>query len=479
MKKITSIPLLYFLILALIFSCSSDDDAVLDSDDDNDVEQPETVSALNLSDYDNGSRVMMQAFYWDVEPRFEWWNTIAEQVSDWSANGIDRIWLPPASKGQSGGYSMGYDPSDYFDFGEYNQHSTIPTRFGTREDLESLIVEAHENNLQVIADIVLNHNSGGGLEYNPYRERDTYTLFDETHGNASGMFNRNYEDFYPNSVSEYDPPSLFYQETNLDHHRERVKDWLWKDENSVAKYYKNVMEFDGWRFDYVLGFEPFVIKNWLDEVGGFAVSELWDGNPDVLRKFIDETGSSVFDFSTFYKLEEAFDRNDDLQILENDMLWKTNADKAVTFTANHDTEKDDDENNVIAAENKLKAYAYILTHPGYPCIFYSDYKNEAFQQPIQQLIKIHNSLAIGDVTILHVDDDEYIMKRNGNAENPGLILYINTSANNKRRIVASDWENMVLMDYTGNSAFQPKSENSGNVSIEAPANSYAVWSIMK
>ncbi|SQA94350.1 Glucan 1,4-alpha-maltohexaosidase precursor [Capnocytophaga ochracea] len=65
---------------------------------------------------------MMQAFYWDVTPLGEWWNTITPKLTEWKANGVDRIWLPPASKGASGGLSMGYDPSDYFDFGEYFQH---------------------------------------------------------------------------------------------------------------------------------------------------------------------------------------------------------------------------------------------------------------------------------------------------------------------------------------------------------------------
>src|SRR5690606_39104364 len=116
----------------------------------------------SLEEYDNGSGVMMQAFYWDVEPRHEWWDVLSEKVEGWSNAGIDKIWLPPATKGQSGGYSMGYDVSDYFDFGQYNQHGTVPTRFGTKEDLQNLIATAHENGLEVIADIVINHNSGGG-----------------------------------------------------------------------------------------------------------------------------------------------------------------------------------------------------------------------------------------------------------------------------------------------------------------------------
>ncbi|MDT0676696.1 alpha-amylase [Autumnicola musiva] len=473
-------PLSYLLILVIFFSCSSDDDAITSETDDGPViEQPDTATPLNLSEYDNGSRVMMQAFYWDVEPRFEWWNTIADEVPGWADAGINRIWLPPATKGQSGQYSMGYDISDYFDFGDYEQHGTVETRFGSREELENLIATAHENDMEVIADIVLNHNSGGGLEYNPYRGYDTYTLFDEEHGNASGMFNRNYEYFYPNSVSDYDNGSLFYPEQNLDHHREYVQNWLWEDQNSVAKYYKNVMGFDGWRFDYVLGFESFVIKDWLDEVGGFSVSELWDADADLIREHIEETGSNAFDFSGFYRMEQAFERYEDLNYLTRDQVWQTNPDKAVTFTANHDTEKDGNIDNYLEAENKLKAYAFIMTHPGYPTVFYLDYENEEFQEEIQRLISIHNTLATGDLEVLYVDNDEYIAKRGGNENNPGLIVYITTNANIKRREVETTWNDMELMDYSENTTYRASTNEEGVVMLEAPANGYAVWSIME
>lgn len=471
--------ILYTFILSLIFSvtsCSNEEEVVP-------IDEPSpgsgTYRPLPLEDYSNGSGVMMQAFYWDVEPRHEWWDLLSGKVEGWSNAGIDRIWLPPATKGQSGGYSMGYDVSDYFDFGQYQQHGTVATRFGTKEALKNLIAAAHQNGLEVIADIVLNHNSGGGEEFNPYRNKITYTNFDTEHGNASGMFDRNYENFYPNSTSPVDEGSLFYEEQNLDHNQEYVQKWLWKDETSVAKYYRNEMGFDGWRFDYVLGFEPWVVKEWNAAVGGFSVAELWDGNVNLLKEYVEETGSGVFDFTTFYKLEEALDRNDDLNKLSEEMLWNTYPEKAVTFTANHDTEKDTNEDNRISAENKMKAYSFILTHPGYPTIFYSDYENEELQQELKQLIKIHNSLATGAFELLYVDDDEYIMKRTGNADNPGLILYITTNGSTKRREIATGWNNIQLMDYSENSSYKPMTAENGTASIEAPANGYAVWSIME
>lgn len=465
-------------MLAGMTSCSSDNDPIENTDDGQVVIPPtEEPTALNLENYDNGTGVMMQAFYWDVEPRHGWWDILTEKVSGWADAGIDRIWIPPASKGQSGGYSMGYDPSDYFDLGEYDQLGTVETRFGSRAELDALIAEAHANDIEVIADIVLNHNSGGALEWNPYRQKNTWTLFDPSHANASDKFNRNYENFYPNSTSPYDPGSLFYEETNLDHNQEYVQNWLWAEDYSVANYYKNEVGFDGWRFDYVLGFEPWVVKEWMDAVGGFGVAELWDGNPDVLKNYIEETGVAVFDFAAFYKMDQAFDRHDDLTYLTGEMVWQEYPDKAVTFTANHDTEKDENEDNRIAAENKMKAYAFILTHPGYPTVFYLDYENEEFQEELKQLILINNSIATGEVEILHVDNDEYIMKRSGDGTNPGLVLYINTSPSTKRRSVTTNWTNTTLHDYSTNSSFSPATGSDGKVEIEAPANSYSIWSI--
>lgn len=475
---------LFPLALSLMFlvgGCSSDDDELTpDPDNIGTVDPPAEAQPINLKNHSKDSGVMMQAFYWDVEPRHGWWDLISEKVGSWADAGIDRIWLPPASKGQSGGYSMGYDPSDYYDLGEYDQHLTVETRFGSRTELENLIEMAHSHGLEVIADVVLNHNSGGGEEWNPYREKMTFTLFNKEHGNASGMFDRNYENFYPNSTSPYDEGSLFYEETNLDHNQEYVQNWLWKADYSVAKFYKNEIGFDGWRFDYVKGFEPWVVKAWLDEVGGFSVAELWDGYAPNLREYIEKTGSRVFDFATFYKLEEALDRYDDLNNLVSDnMVWKTHPDHAVTFTANHDTEKDSNEDNFIASENKMKAYAFILTHPGYPTIFYTDYEESGFKEELNQLILINNTIATGDMEVLYVDEDEYVMRRSGSGDNPGLILYISTNNNIKRRQVDTGWNSRATMDYTYNTEYTTTTGEDGKATLEAPANGYAVYSIMK
>ncbi len=408
-----------------------------------------------------GGGVMMQAFYWDVPAGGTWWNTVKGKVTAWSNAGVNAIWLPPVSKAQSGAYSMGYDPTDYFDFGNYNQNGTVETRFGSLSELNSLISKSHTENVKVYADIVLNHNSGGQLEYNQYTQSNTWTLFNV----ASGKFNRSQHDFHPNWVHGNDS-GIFGGFPDLCHDVPYVQDWLWNRSDGVAKYYKNTIKFDGWRFDYVKGFDPWVVNQWNNAVGGFSVGELWDANVDYLNWWANQANSSVFDFACYYRMEDAFDGNN-LNALGNDMMWKRNPFKAVTFVANHDTD-------IIS--NKLLAYAYILTHEGYPCVFYSDYEQWLDKNKLNNLIWIHNNKATGNTSILYTDTDEYVARRNGYNGNPGLVVYINNSNSWLERWVPTNWNNTQIKDFTGHSGWYPTTQGNGWVLIQAPPKSYTVWS---
>ncbi|HWZ02434.1 MAG TPA: alpha-amylase family glycosyl hydrolase, partial [Mucilaginibacter sp.] len=196
-----------------------------------------------------GGGVLMQAFYWNTPNTSSWWQNVNSKIAAWDAAGISAIWLPPATKGQSGGSSMGYDPYDYFDFGTYNQMGSVTTRFGNLTDLNTLISNAHSHNIQVYADMVLNHCSGGNLEANPYTGTNTYTNFTP----LSGMFNRSYSDFHPNNIHASDEGS-FGGFPDLCHAQANVSNWIYNASYSMSRYYKNTMHYDGWRFDYVKGF---------------------------------------------------------------------------------------------------------------------------------------------------------------------------------------------------------------------------------
>ena len=115
-KNILNILKCLSLVGMMVFadSCVRRDDSVLP-----------TVSTVSPNSQKvaagNTSGVMMQAFYWDVPMGGTWWGVIQGKVSSWAGAGVTSLWMPPASKGESGPYSVGYDPFDYFDFGDFNQ----------------------------------------------------------------------------------------------------------------------------------------------------------------------------------------------------------------------------------------------------------------------------------------------------------------------------------------------------------------------
>lgn len=452
----------HYCALSLVFACA-EPETERPSQGVDITPEPQEITKTNNDDTRNpgpGGGVLMQAFYWDVPAGGTWYNTVKSKLSAWDAAGISAIWLPPVSKAQNGPYSMGYDPADYFDFGHYYQHGSTETRFGSKSELQSLINTAHNYNIDVYADIVINHNSGGDLENNPYTGTKTYTSFTP----ASGKFSRTYNDFHPNGYRTSDE-GIFGGFPDLSHSVPYVQNWLWKRTDGVGKYYKNTLKFDGFRFDYVKGFGGWVVKEWMNNVGGFAVGENWDGNAQVLQNWVNATNrtSSAFDFACYYRMDEAFDGNN-LNKLKDDMLWKRDPSKAVTFVANHDTD---------VIWDKMHAYAYIMTHEGYPTVFYRDYEEWLSKSKLNNLIWIHRNKAVGSTTILYTDTDEYIARRNGF---PGLVVYINDSNSWVERWVETNWSSTGIKDYTGHSSWQPTTQSGKWVKIQCPPNSYTIWS---
>ncbi len=403
--------------------------------------------------------VMMQAFYWDVTPGGVWWDTLNSKLSSWQSAGITSLWLPVVSKAQNGPFSMGYDLYDYFDFGQYNQSGSIETRFGSKAELTSLMSNATDKGFKLIADIIINHNSGGSIEANPYTGGNTYTKFTP----KSDKFNRSYEDFHPSAIDASDEGS-FGQFPDLCHNVEYVKDWLWRKPESVAKYYRDSLGFDGWRFDYVKGFSPNVVKDWLAEVGGFSIGEYYDGNVNLVNDWCNASNSGAFDFPLMFAMDAAFDGNN-IRALEGAGLISVNPSRAYTFVANHDVDD-------ISTENKLRAYAYIMCAEGTPFVFYKDYEFLLDKTQMNMLINIRKTLAAGSATKLYSGFSEYIFRRNGT---PGLVAYFNNGTTDKQKKIQTTWANKVLKDYTGVNA-DVSTDGNGYATILCKGNSYSIYS---
>src|SRR5881394_62611 len=151
--------------------------------------------ALSISSAFAG--VMMQGFYWDCPG--PWYPTMQAKAASLKnitgGYGINRIWFPVPQKSASGGYSMGYDPYDYYDVGSYSQNGGPGTHFGTQGQLISAIAAFKAQGISCIADIVLNHRTGGSSEANGYTSGTSYTDFNAV---QSGMCKWHWYDFHPN-----------------------------------------------------------------------------------------------------------------------------------------------------------------------------------------------------------------------------------------------------------------------------------------
>lgn len=319
----------------------------------------------------------MQGFYWDC-PAVEgrpggWWRYLETQVAVLAEVGFTAIWLPPASKAAST-TSMGYDPYDLFDLGEFDQKGGAPTWFGTRAELESMIQAAHASGMQVYADFVIDHCSGADAQEPGLDGVSRWTLFKP----KSGRFARNSDCFHPCRYETWDQGE-FGGMPDLCHRNPSVYTSLLQ----CAEWMLNEIGFDGFRYDFVKGYGPWMVRA-IQELRGlhgsaafkpFAVGECWAGSREI-GDWLQEANAwsdnpvQAFDFPMRYRLKDLCETYGFSlrQLAAPGTVLTDGSGGAVTFVENHDVVRDDP-----IVHDKMLAYAVILTHQGYPCVFWQDY----------------------------------------------------------------------------------------------------------
>jgi alpha-amylase len=437
--------------------------------------------------------VIMQAFYWDCpkseNKEFQWWTHLSSLVPTLSNTGFTAIWLPPASKAANlTGMSMGYDPYDYYDLGDLEQKGSIKTWFGSRDDLVDLIAVAHQHNLQVYADLVLNHNSGADeQEVNGLDGITRWTKFNP----KSGRFPRNWVHFHPSIYEAWDGMT-FGDLPDLCHRNPHVYTELLEH----ARWLTEEIGFDGFRYDCVKGYGGWMVRA-IQELRGirgghpfkpYGVGECWDSERTI-QNWLDETNAwsdnpaGAFDFTLRYRLRDLCQaygfslRN----LATAGTLVAESPAQAVTFVENHDVARSDP---IIT--DKMLGYAFILTHEGYPCVFWQDYFNwqlalEGEPGGIAALVRLHEDHAGGSTSILYVDDDLYVMQRNGAGEQKGLVLVLNNRGDWNGAWVQTRWPaaRMVPIAWRGRddlgSPQEKRTQEDGWVELWAPPRGYVVY----
>src|SRR5215469_10777285 len=434
--------------------------------------------------------VMMQAFYWncpDVEAKpFQWWKYLQDEIPKLAGAGFTALWLPPANKAASN-VSMGYDPYDYFDLGEFDQKGSVATWFGVKADLAALIAAAHGAGMQVYADFVIDHCSGADAEeISPIDGVSRWTKFQP----KSGRFPRDTMSFHPSRYETWDSAS-FGGMPDLCHRNPDVYTALLEN----AEWLINTIGFDGFRFDFVKGYGPWMVRA-IQELRGlhgstafkpFSVGECWD-NSRTIEDWLSEANAwsdnpvCAFDFPLRYRLKDlcqtfGFSLS---QLAMPGTVLTDQASQAVTFVENHDVVRDDP-----IVTDKMLAYAFILTHQGYPCVFWQDYYTWGLALPgevggIDALIRVHEDYAGGGSQILYCDDDLYIMQRPGWQNQRGLVFVLNNRGSWNGAAVRTQWQNTNLtpVAWRGHDLGQPVTKRTGpdgSADFWAPPRGYAIY----
>lgn len=412
--------------LPLFFSCSAatlhaadDDDHYLDRDVRDDVFYfvlPDRFHNGDRSNDTGGIEGGREQHGFDPEDKAYYHGGdlqgLAEKLPYLKGMGITAVWLTPIFKNDpvnngSAGYH-GYWTLDY---------TQIDPHLGGNESLQTLIDRAHDMNIKIFFDVVINHtadviryaechNSDGsfpqGLSACSYRDsmQDAYTPFipsgDENVKVPAWLNNMDHYNNRGDSTFAGESSILgdFFGLDDLDTTQPQVVEGM----TELFMHWISEYKIDGFRVDTVKHVDMDFWKQWTPAIKAHAESEgipnffvfgeIYDGNPVNLSRYSTEGElSASLDFGLYYALKDVFANNhapsrlNDIFALDD---WYTDRDSdasfSMNFVSNHDVGRLAYEirnaNPGISDQDLLarleQAYALIYFSRGIPVVYYGD-----------------------------------------------------------------------------------------------------------
>ena len=349
-------------------------------------------------------RVMLQGFYWESNryghpdrfPQFgtkRWYEIVQADAADIKRGRFDLVWLPPPC--YAGENSAGYNPKQYFD---------LNNSYGTFGQQRALLTTLCADGVEPVADIVINHRDGtnGWTGFkNPDWGLWSICADDEAFSDPrSPAYNTplalrgapEEKPFpYGKSATTYAYPDF----RDIDHTNRQVR-------RDILRYLLELKSagYRGWRYDMAHGYHARWVALYNKRTQPtFSVGEYeWDKEGEqrgwaqyTATKPGDlSTSSDVFDFTTMFHLKDhrgdydaLYGSGHGLGLMgdtTNGVPWKQ---RAVTFLENHDTGYRTDDDGRPQPTQQFdsfannweveQGYAYILTHPGVPCVYWKHY----------------------------------------------------------------------------------------------------------
>lgn len=350
-----------------------------------------TVNEVSVS---SKSGVMLQGFNWSSakrgdgyswenrSPYWDYWYKVMIDQREAIGETFAYVWCPPPSRTDTAS-SEGYGPTMLND---------LNSCYGTKEELLQ-VIEAIKP-AKAIADVVVNHRAGtaswGGFT-NPDWGVVIGSNYQVICSDDEGFSDPKSDMYNCNNKGNPDTGATYAAYRDLDHTnlvvQQGIVDWM----NDVLK----PAGFVGWRYDYVKGYGGEYVGQYNEGSGAeFSVGEYWptdgynSGNPSAwgneIKNWIQATDnggtrSKAFDFALKGAMNTVFGNkatgvaNSNYQLLadSSNLIMSQPAD-AVTFIDNHDTGSSQG-HWYLDPQDVGTAYAFILTHPGYPCVAWQHY----------------------------------------------------------------------------------------------------------
>ncbi|MGF7049533.1 alpha-amylase [Paenibacillus sp. DS2015] len=479
------------------------------------------------------NHTMMEFFEWHVNADGNHWNQLKEMAPELRQRGIDAIWLPPVTKGQST-EDRGYAAYDLYDLGEFNQKGSIRTKYGTKQQLVDAIHTCHDHGIAVYVDLVMNHKAGAdeketfkvievdehnrleeiskpfdiegwtkftfpgrGEQYSSFKW--SFQHFNGTDYDAKtdrkGIFrivgdNKTWNTNVDHEFGNYD----YLMFANIDYNHPQVREEM----ISWGKWLTQTVSCDGFRLDAIKHINHDFIEQFTTELlkehgdNFYIVGEFWNSDLTACQKFLDTVDYKIdlFDVSLHYKFHAASHsgRDFDLTTLFKDTLVGSHPLNAVTFVDNHDSQPHESLESWVDDWFKQSAYALILLRQdGYPVVFYGDYYGiggdnaiAGKQSAIDPLLyaRYHKAYGKQEDYFDHPNTIGWVRFGLQEIERSGCAVVISNGDNGeKRMLVGADRAGEVWIDLTNNRQDQIPIDDNGFATFPVNGGSVSVWAL--
>ncbi|KAF4439330.1 hypothetical protein F53441_12609 [Fusarium austroafricanum] len=257
--------------------------------------------------------------------------------------GFDALWITPVVENTDGGYH-GYWAKDLY---------KVNSKYGTADDLKSLVKSAHNKGMYVMADVVANHMGKGIQDHRPEplnQQSSYHTPCDINYNNQ-------------NSIEQCEIAGLPDLKTDSDSIRKILYDWV--------KWLVNEYSFDGIRIDTVKHVEKSFWPGFQEAAGVYAIGEVWDGNPDYLSGYA-KVMPGLLNYAIYYPMNRFYQQKGEPAdiVSMHDEISQKFPDPTIlgTFIDNHDNARWlSQKNDKALLKNAL---AYVILARGIPIVYY-------------------------------------------------------------------------------------------------------------